>query len=55
VEILTKGSTKRENSMEKAFMYGRRVPVSKATSAKGSSKAKASGDLRQVSYSLVRI
>ena len=47
LEILTKVSTKKENSMEKEFISGVQEQVSRETLSKESSKVKENGDLRQ--------
>ena len=50
LEILTKVSTKKENSMEKEFISGVQEQVSRETLSKESSKVKENGDLRQANY-----
>ena len=50
VEIRTKVSTRKENSMEKESIYGVQEQVSKETLSKESSKVRENGDLRQDNY-----
>ena len=50
LEILTKVSTKKENSMEKEFIFGVQEQVLRETLSKESSKVRENGDLKQVNY-----